>query len=121
MKRTTEDALKYKKQQLNKVLASYQPTNRAKYDAHIRRQENAKCFLKELDILTDFIPFSEKAENVLLVSRSTFQRKVEKADFAEVDFDGLYCKVAVIYNFPETCGVWLIYVASLEDALRFEL
>ena len=103
--------LNSKKARLQKIINSQDPKNLALYDAHIGRQIDASHFLSELEEVSAF--FDNKMD-VRLVSVSTLNKQVVKADFATIEFDGEYCKLALVQNFPYN-DLWLLYVAPVES------
>ena len=52
--------------------------------------------------------------NVQLVTEETLQKQAEKADIAIVDYDGRFCKLILIKNYPYN-DLWLLYVAPVDS------
>ena len=103
--------LEAKEARLKRILQSEYPTDPAKKDAHIRKIINAERFLDELSEAKAVVGCGV---NLKLVPRPTFEKQVDKADFATMEFDGEFCKVAIILNYPYD-NLWLIYVAPVES------
>ena len=104
-----------KKTRLEQISVSNAPMVPEKnlIEAHERRVSNAKIFLDELDVISTVLADGLNFD-VYLVPRATLDKQVEKADFATVDFDGMFCKLYLIQNYPYG-DVWLLYVAPVED------
>ena len=102
-------ALASKKENLERILRSEEPFDEALHDSHVRRQRSATWFLAEMTELEEIIKAVYKA---MLVPSVTFQKQIEKSDFASIEMDGLYCRAAVIQNYPGE-KFWIIYTASL--------
>lgn len=100
-----------KKLRLERVLRSQYPLDPSLTEAHERKLENAKIFLKELADISYVVNLDL---NIRLVSKSTLDKQVEKADFATVDFDGQFCKLIIIQNYPYD-DLWLLWVAPVES------
>ena len=73
--------------------------------AHERRVRNAGIYINELDEVT----LQEKAKQVKL---STFNKEVENADVSSIEFDGQFCKLALIQNWGNA-DRWVLYLAPL--------
>lgn len=109
---TIAKQLKSKELQLKKILQSQFPCDPALAEAHVRRQRNAKAFLKDLNDISYVVNLDL---NIELVSKSTLQKRIKMADIATVDFDGEYCKLVIIQNFPEDDNLWLLWVAPVSS------
>lgn len=102
-----------KRRRLESILAPGKNYNSdSKYaSAHERRQANARAFLEEL---RDISLLDIGDLNVQLVTEETLQKQAEKADFAIVDYDGRFCKLILIKNYPYD-DLWLLYVAPVDS------
>ena len=69
-----------------------------------------KLFLKELEEIMSVV---ETDLNVRIVPRPTFEKQIEKADFATMEFDGEFCKIAIVENFPND-SLWLVYTMPVD-------
>ena len=109
---TIKKMLDSKKARLEKVLSTTAPVVESEelQDAHERRQANAEVFLDELTEVRTVLSF---ANNVLLVNFETLDRLSKKADFCNIEFDGEFCKLVIVQNFPYD-DLWLLYVAAVE-------
>ena len=103
--------LESKKLRLENALRTAYPIDPSLSEAHERRLENAKAFLAELADVSYLLNLNL---NIQLVSLPTLQKQIEKADFATLDFDGQFCKLVVIQNYPYD-DMWLLYVAPVES------
>ncbi len=103
--------LEAKKSRLEHIANSDYPLDPLLEKAHERRVENAKSFLDELE---EVLTIVEVGLNIKLVPRPTFDKQVKRADFATLEFDGEYCKIALIQNYPYD-NLWLIFTAPLES------
>lgn len=92
------------------VYADY-PTDPQKKDAYIRKLGKAQRYLEELREVKELLGCGV---NLNLVPRPTFEKQVAKADFATLEFDGEFCKIAIVSNFPFD-NLWLIYASALES------
>ena len=102
--------LERKKERLEQIVNSEMPINEKLWDAHKRKEENARRFLVEIEEIEGLL----EADTVKVVPISTFNKVVEKADYATMEFDGEFCKVATITNFPYEDNVVMVYLASIE-------
>jgi len=98
-----------KENSLNKILNSQLPRNPEFDDIHQARKEAAKNFLDELSEVTAFI---EDSTEIVLVPMETLEKQVAKADFATIEFDGEYCTLALVQNFPYN-DVWFLCIAPV--------
>lgn len=71
----------------------------------------AKRYLEELREVKELLGCGV---NLNLVPRPTFEKQVAKADFATLEFDGEFCKIAIVSNYPFD-NLWLIYASALES------
>lgn len=69
----------------------------------------AERFLSELEDVEDFM------EEGILLQRNSFEKKLRDADASGIEYDGEFCKVAVIYNYPFNNGQWIIYTAAVSS------
>lgn len=103
--------IKRKKERLKTISKMDLPVNKAVFDIHKRRIENARIFLDELEevemLLMSGVPMK-------VVPRNIFKKQVEKADFVVTEFDGEFCQIAIVQNFPFE-DVWLIHTASINE------
>ena len=100
-----------KKERLQKVLASQNPINPNLYSAHERKLTNANFFLSELTEAENLLLSSG---DIRLVTLSTLEKQIEKADFSSMEFDGEFCKIALIENYPYD-SLWLLWIAPVES------
>ncbi|MBE5821615.1 MAG: hypothetical protein E7311_03380 [Clostridiales bacterium] len=103
--------LSSKERRLNEVLDTNPPIVETLLGAYLRRQENAFCFLNELDEVT-FVLDSDN--DVVLVNKAEFDNLVESADTSNIEFDGVFCKLALLQTFPEK-DKWALFVAPVES------
>lgn len=100
-----------KKMRLNHILELGYPSDPNLILRHEEKQARAKYFLEELKEVTWLL--DSKESRVLLVPLATFTKQLEKADFATIEFDGEFCKIATVQNFPSS-NIWLVYIAPVE-------
>lgn len=100
-----------KEARLNKVLSTPEPIVSSLYEAHIRRQINSINFLDELDEVKVVLNFDN---NVKLVSLNEFNSLLVSADASNIEFDGEFCKLALLQN-VNLPSEWLLYVAPIES------
>lgn len=103
--------LEAKKSRLENIANSDYPVDPSLNKSHERRVQNAKAFLDELE---EVLTLVDVGLNIKLVPRPTFEKQVERADFATLEFEGEYCKVALIQNYPYD-NLWLIHTAPVES------
>ncbi len=103
--------LEAKEARLEHLWYSDSPVDPEKKEAHLKKADKAKRFLEELQEVKGLLGCGV---NVKLVPRPTFEKQVAKADFATMEFDGEFCKIAIILNYPFD-NLWLIYVAAVES------
>lgn len=103
--------LEAKEARLEHIVYSDYPTDPQKQDAHIKKLGKAKCYLEELREVKELLGCGV---NLKLVPRPTFEKQVAKADFATLEFDGEFCKIAIVSNYPFD-NLWLIYTSALES------
>ena len=100
-----------KKDRLEKVLNSNAPIIVSLMEAHERKIAHAELFLSELTEVTEFW---DAETNLHLVPLSMLETQTAKADFASVEFEGKFCKLILVQNYPYG-DLWLLYVASVES------
>lgn len=105
------EQLNKKEDLLDRILCSDFPIRPELADGHRRRQINSKLFLSELREIRELI---DVPVDLVLVTHSTFTKQIEKADFSSMEYDGIYCKLASIQNFPYD-DIYLLYVASVNS------
>lgn len=103
--------LENKQARLEKIAVSDYPSGLQNFKDHERKVLNATNFINELEEVTGILDFGL---NVKLVPRPTFEKQVAKADFASMEFDGEFCKIALIQNYPYD-NLWLVYTATVES------
>ena len=108
---TIKKQLESKQARLEKIAVSDYPIDPKKVKVHKRKVLNANNFINELEEITGILDFGL---NIKLVPRPTFEKQVAKADFASMEFDGEFCKIALIQNYPYD-NLWLVYTAAVES------
>ena len=103
-------ALERKQVALSKIIHSQSPINPVFADRHEEKIFNAKQFseeLKLLDIETDL--------EIYVVSKGTFEKRVNAADFAHIESDGFYHSLALVsaYGSPDYYIVWMESLSNL--------
>lgn len=81
-------------------------------DEHERKILNAKNYIKEVKYLISSLQFIKK--DIFLVSESTLDDKVKKADFSSIEEEGEFFKLGFIQNFPYH-DIYLLYLAPLSN------
>ncbi len=107
---TIKEQLKNKETKLERI-ASSALSNSEKTAVQERIISNVSDFIDELEEVRNFLDFGL---NVKLVSKPIFEKQVAKADFASMEYNGKYCKVALIQNYSAD-NFWLVYVAAVES------
>lgn len=100
-----------KEARLNRVLNTPEPIVNSLYEAHLRRQTNSLTFLEELEEVKLVLYSPNKLS---LVSLDEFNTMLSSADASNIEFDGMFCKLALIQkvNYPNE---WALYVAPVES------
>ena len=83
--------LQSKKGKLEKISYSRDPYNKKLLEAHERRVAHAKSFIEEIDEVIELLKDVQTNVELQLVPGPTFDKLVAKADFATVEYDGIYC------------------------------
>lgn len=98
--------LEKRKKKIEDILSSNEPVvlSEELFIAHERKKENAGIYLDELSEVT-----LQKAKQVKI---TTFRKEVENADESSIEFDGQFCKLALIQNWGQR-DKWLLYLAPL--------
>ena len=103
--------LRTKQKRLNEIMNSNNPLDPTLQANHVRRVANARTFLEELEEV--FSLAENHCPQVEIVPKKTFDEQIQKADFATMEFDGLFCQIVNVTSYPEK-HLWLVYTASLE-------
>ena len=103
--------LETKQMRLNEIMNSNNPLDPTLQANHVRRVSNARTFLEELEEV--FSLAENHCPQVEIVPKKTFDEQIQKADFATMEFDGLFCQIVNVTSYPEK-HLWLVYTASLE-------
>ena len=103
------------KDSLNRILAKQEPPYGfppSIFEGHERMQYNAKKYLDEIAEIT----FSFNSNHdILLVTKDTMVKMSNSADFSEITFDGTFCKIMCLNNWPSEEPKWLIWLAPLSS------
>jgi len=81
------------------------------WEKNPEKSAKAERFLTELEEINDFLG----EESVVLLQKNSFEKKLRDADESEIEYDGEFCKVAVIYNYPYNNGQWILYTAAVSS------
>lgn len=83
------------------------------YDPAIIRhlEEKARAAKRYLLELQDVSSLLGMGHDVEWMRKKRFNRCMREADYSSMDFDGEFCKVAIIYNFPDE-PKWIITCES---------
>lgn len=105
-----QQVLENKQNALNTIAHSATPINHAFADRHEEKIFNAKQLseeLKLLDIETDL--------EIYVVSKNTFDKRVNMADFVHIESDGFYHSLALVstYGCPDYYLVWMESMSNL--------
>ena len=99
-----------KKDVLKKLIVSdrnyLDPQAQKKHQNRVNRAKQFTVELEEASLLLN----SEL--NVKQVSRSSFFKELKSADMGSLEFDGLYCKIALLQNFGSG-NLWIFYTNPL--------
>lgn len=106
-------ALESRRAELLKIMRSNFPIDFRLEEAHIRRVHNAKQYLNELKEVDSFLNVGLK---VSIVAKNKFKREVAKADFATIEQDGIFCKIATVQSYPCDEEV-LVYLVPIVGAV----
>ena len=95
---------------LKKILAAPAPKidNEILQEKYERKLEKLHIYLDELKEIQTCVAIGL---DVHIVSMDMMKRREAKSDFAELTFDGEYCKLMRIHSFPWK-SAWLLWVAS---------
>ena len=102
--------LEQKQIALSKIAHSQTPINPVFADRHEEKIFNAKQFIEELKLLD-----IETSLEIYVVSKGTFQKRVDSADFAAIESDGFYHSMALISAFgsPDYYLIWMESLSNL--------
>ena len=100
-------AVEERRERIEKILETREPVVPSLDEAHKNRMKKAEIYLKDLKEVVRFLP-----DDVKIVTKQTFNKTIEKADFAELEYDGRYCQLALIQNFPHK-DAYIFYMAPL--------
>ncbi len=109
---TIKEQLENKQARLERIAISNCHSNDSERIAiQETRISDAKRFINELEEIKDILDFDL---NIKLVPKPTFEKQVTKADFASMEYDGEFCKIALIQNYPYD-NLWLVYAVAIES------
>ena len=105
--------LEERKSKLAQIEYSSCPIDPKLEEAHIRKIDNARRYRQELEGLLPFIGLTTK--EIFIVSTTTFEKRVDKADYATIEDEGFFFRLALINNFPadDFLILWLTPLSSL--------
>lgn len=103
------DVLEARKRSLSKIVNSNYPVDHQLKKAHENRVVNAKNYINELEQLILTLTRDSK---IFVVAENTFENRIAKADFATIEDEGLFFRLANVINYPGE-SVTLLCLASL--------
>lgn len=103
------EVLEARKRSLSKIINSNYPIDPKLTKAHQNRVQNAKNYINELDQLISTLTTDTQ---IYVVTVTTFESKIEKADFATIEDEGVFFRLANIINYPSE-DITLLYLAPL--------
>lgn len=106
-----KNRLQNKLKNLQEIINSKDPKNYRFNEAHAIKVERASKFFDELAEVSSFV---EDSFDIRLVPLETIDKQIEKADFATIEFEGEYCKLVLVQNFPYD-DLWLLYTAPIKS------
>ena len=92
-------ALKERKEKLERIANRDYPIDPNLEKAHILRVNNAVDYINELDSLISFMSLPTST-NIQIVPINIFEKMLEKADYATIEDEGLYFRLAHVTSFP---------------------
>lgn len=104
--------LEIREEKLRKIISSNTPLNPSLVDAHELRVSRARDYFDEIGEIRSILEGTER--EIFIVPYSVFEDKVEKADFASIEADGLFYKIAFVDNFPVT-HIVLLYLLPISE------
>jgi len=103
--------LEERKTRLQTIINSNYPIDPKLSKAHNERVEKAAVYVKEIESLFSLLPIDSK---VYVVPINTFEKKMETSDFATIEDEGFFFRLAHISNFP--CeDIYLLYFVPLSS------
>ena len=106
--------LKKRMDKLHTIIDSNYPADPKLHQAHANRVYNAQAYLKELESLIRIFELSMSETTISIVPLNIFEKKVETADYATIEDEGLYFRMAHITNYPGT-DFLLLYLAPISE------
>ena len=106
-------ALKERREKLLKVANSEYPIDPKHRKAHSDRVFAASEYIKEIDSLIPTLSVTA-ADNIYIVPINIFEKKLERADYATIEDEGFYFRMAHVTNFPSE-EFTLLYLAPLSS------
>lgn len=107
--KTFNKTIERKQESLKKIMDSNYPINPDKTFRHEERVWRASEYYGELNHLclaTD--------KEIFIVSKGTFEKRVDSADFATIESDGQFHMLASVSSFP-SAECYLVWLAPLSD------
>ena len=101
--------IEHKQDSLQKIMNSNYPINPDMTVRHEERVSRASTYYRELELLC----LSTNKE-IFIVSKTTFEKRLDAADFATIESDGQYHMLAKISTFPST-ECYLVWLESLSN------
>ena len=103
--------VRVKKRRLEVIANSNYPITDYWIMEHERKVKNAVEYLNELEEI-EAIAF--RGANIRSVTHETLEKMKAKADYCSISYDGDFCKIVEILNFPYE-PLWLIYMAPVSS------
>ena len=106
-----EERLAKLTEKLEKMTSVYPEVYDAKIVQHLEeRSRAARRYLAEIQEISSLLGMGHEVE---WISRAKFDRSVRAAEYASLDYDGEFCKIAIVSNFTDE-PKWLITCKSPE-------
>ena len=99
------------KERLKTIQNSPNPavTTGSVYEGHVRRVRNAGVYLKELE---EILMATSMDKPIYDVTKEAMNKIIAKADISTTEFDGEFCRLVLIQNFPYD-DIFLLHMVAI--------
>lgn len=112
-KKDIKEKIQRKIERLKKIESSKRPVDVAKLDDYCIKISKATDFIEELQEVLNLLQ-TVKGTTIKLVSKPTFEKQTANADFATIEYDGIFCQIMLIERYPDY-RTWLIYTQPISS------
>lgn len=83
----------------------------AEYKKHSKKYSDVMQVMEELEELKEQL-FNDELDFSIVYPAEKYQKTLKEADIYTVEYEGHYCKMAIVYKYPEK-EKWVIYIPPM--------